>query len=274
MTERAVLITGAGSGFGLATALHLADLGFTVVGLVPDESEGSTVRRSARGRGAQVEITYADLADPDARAHALAGRDLYALINNAGYMNAGFLEDVPIEEARQQLEAMVLAPMDLVRRSLPHMLARGEGRIVNVTSAAVHASTPFTGWYQACKAALRELTDTLRLELVDTGIDVIDVEPGGFATGIWARGSIELRAHQAQSGRPEAYRRPLETINRFQSQMSEAEDVARVVGEVLTTAHPPAHVRVGPDAGPLRLVSDLVPDHMWDRAMAKVSGVK
>jgi NAD(P)-dependent dehydrogenase (short-subunit alcohol dehydrogenase family) len=274
MTERVVLVTGVGSGFGLATALHLADLGFTVIGLVPDQSEGSSVGRSARAHGTQIEIVYADLADPDARAHALEGRQLYAVINNAGYMNAGLMQDVPIDEARQQLEAMVLAPIDLVRRSLPHMLARGEGRVVNITSAAVHASTPFTGWYQASKAALRELTNALRLELVDTGIDVIDIEPGGFETRIWSRGADELRVHQGQSGQPEAYRRPLETITRFQSKMGEADDVAKVVGTVLTTAHPRAHIRVGPDAGPLRIVSDLVPHGLWDRAMAKISGVK
>jgi short-subunit dehydrogenase len=59
--------------------------------------------------GKQVEIARADLADPDARARALKGRELYALINNAGYMDAGLLQDVPIEEARRLLEAMVLA---------------------------------------------------------------------------------------------------------------------------------------------------------------------
>ena len=102
-------------------------------------------------------------------------------------MNAGLALDVPIADARTQLEVMVLAPMDLTRRVLPYMLERGQGRVVNVTSAAVHTSTPFTGWYQACKAALRELTDALRAELEDTGVDLVDIEPGGFRTAIWTR---------------------------------------------------------------------------------------
>jgi NAD(P)-dependent dehydrogenase (short-subunit alcohol dehydrogenase family) len=188
-------------------------------------------------------------------------------------MNAGLISDVPIPDARTQLEAMVLGPMDLTRRMLPHMLKQGEGRIVNVTSAAVHTSTPFTGWYQACKSALRELTDALRAELQDTGVDVIDIEPGGFQTGIWERGKEELRRRQRNSSRADVYEEPLELIEHTQPRMGDADDVAEVIGRVLTEAHPRAHVRVGPDAGPLRFVSELVPDRVWDRMVSRTTGM-
>ncbi len=267
-----MLVTGAGSGFGLATALHLADLGFTVTGLVPDAEE-EALSCAAAERGVEVGRIAADLANPQRRAAAVKDLELYALVNNAGYMNAGLLTDVPIPDARTQFEAMVLAPVDLTRRILPHMLEQGEGRIVNVTSAAVHASTPFTGWYQACKAALRELTDALRSELEDTGVDVINIEPGGFQTGIWDRGKAELRRRQRNSSRADAYEKPLELIERTKPRMGDPDDVAEVIGRVLTEAHPRAHVRVGPDAGPLRLVSELVPDRVWDRMVSRTTGM-
>jgi NAD(P)-dependent dehydrogenase (short-subunit alcohol dehydrogenase family) len=273
VTERRVLVTGAGSGFGLATALHLTRLGFTVTGLVIDNQEEEALRRTATEQGLEIGSIKADLANPQRRAAAVKDLKLYALVNNAGYMNAGLIRDVPIADARTQLEAMVLAPVDLTRRVLPHMLERGEGRIVNVTSAAVHTSTPFTGWYQACKAALRELTDALRAELEATGVDVVDIEPGGFHTGIWDRGKDELRHRQGQSSRAAAYEEPLDLIRRTESNMGDPNDVAGVIGTVLTKAHPRAHIRVGPDAGPLRLVSQLLPDRLWDRMVAKTSGM-
>ena len=273
MTERRVLVTGASSGFGLATVLHLAELGFTVTGLASDEAGAATLEEAAGAQSLSIRSIRADLANPQRRAAAVKDLGLYALVNNAGYMNAGLLRDVPIAEARAQFEVMVLAPMDLARRVLPYMLERGEGRIVNVTSAAVHTSTPFTGWYQAGKAALRELTDALRAELEATGVDVVDVEPGGYRTGIWERGKSELRRRQRNSSRPEAYDPPLDLIDRSEPKMGEPIEVAQAIGKALITSRPQAHVRVGPGAGPLRLVSELLPDRIWDRLVTAPAGV-
>lgn len=130
-----------------------------------------------------VATVVVDLADAKARATVANELELYALVNNAGYLNAGLLRNVAMKEARRQLEVMVLAPMDLARQALPCMLLHGDGRIVNVTSSAAHPSTPFSGWYQSSKAALRELNDALRVKLHNIGVDVIDVEPGGYQTG-------------------------------------------------------------------------------------------
>ena len=252
----------------------MASLGFDAIGVVRDEDESAALTEAASRDEVSVQVVEADLGDSVRRAAVLENLELYALVNNAGFMNAGLLRDVPDEEARNQLEVMVIAPLDLARRALPFMLTRGEGRIVNVTSAAVHTSTPFTGWYQACKAALRELTDALRVELAGTGIDVVDVEPGGFATGIWARGHGELLAHQARSARPEAYDRPLEALARFESKLGDPTEVAEAIGHTLTAGHPRFHQRIGPGANVLRTVAELVPDRLWDRAMARASDMR
>ena len=205
--ERVVLVTGAGSGFGMATATTLSSLGFTTVGLVSDARQGDVLNRAAATLGVGVEVIEADLADPAQRESAIKDRDLYALVNNAGYLNAGLLRDVGIDDARRQLEVMVLAPLDLAQRALPHMLRRGEGRIVNVTSAAVHTATDLRGWYQASKAALRGLNDALRLELASTGIDVIDIQPGRVRPGIWDREQGGAGAAPAALGRARCLRR-------------------------------------------------------------------
>jgi len=107
------------------------------------------------------------------------------IVNNAGYSGIGAIEDVTDEEARHQLETMVVAPMRLARLALPHMREQGSGRVVNVSSIYGITTTPFSGWYQACKHALEAASDALRLEVARDGVRVILIEPGGFKTGIW-----------------------------------------------------------------------------------------
>jgi NAD(P)-dependent dehydrogenase (short-subunit alcohol dehydrogenase family) len=266
--ERTVMVTGAGSGLGLATAVRLADLGFRVVGVVPDQLGVDALETAAAGGGVSVEVAVADLAEPDRRGELVEGRTLFALVNSAGYPNAGLLGDIADHEARQQLEAMVIAPMDLCRRALPAMLRRGEGRIVNVTST-VHTSTPFTGWYRACQAALRELTEALRLELADTDLVVLDVEPDGLATDIWPRARIELARRRLSSTRPEAYDRPLAVVERYQSTWGDTNRVADVIGSALTTSHPRPHLRVGLEVTPRRVLSEVLPDRLWERFISR-----
>lgn len=269
--RRRVLVTGAGSGIGLATSLLLARSGFDVVGLVPDDEGRAALDGAASDAGAEVATVVADLSQPRQRRGVAAGLGLWGLVNNAGYMNAGQVQDVSIDEARQQLEAMVLAPMDLALQVLPGMLAQGEGRVINLSTGAVHFSTPLTGWYQASKAALRELTDALRVELRGTGVMVMDVEPGGYKTGIWDRGRAELDRRSKQSRRPELYRMVLENLEKYQRHMGDPEDVANAIFKMLTRAHPPVHRRLGPGTRFARVVSEVVPDRLWDSVVGRVT---
>jgi short-subunit dehydrogenase len=268
--KRSVLVTGASSGIGLATALRLAETGFEVVGLVSDGEERAELERCARDRSLRLDCIELDLGDASARAGAVAELPVWGLINNAGYMNAGLLRDVALEDARRQLEVMVLAPLDLARQVLPTMVRRGQGRIVNVTSGASRGATPLSGWYQACKSALRELNDALRLELHGTGVDVIDIEPGGFRTEIWSRAKAELEERQSHSLRPESYERLLRAMPAAQSRMRDPDDVAAAILDVLTVGQPPAHRRVGAEAMLVRALSDLVPDALSDRLVARL----
>lgn len=272
--QRQVLVTGAGSGFGLDAAVRLARAGFAVTGLVRTAEDARALEDVALGERLEIDILVADLADPDQRRGLLDDRPLWGLVNNAGYMNAGQLRDVPIDDARLQIETMVLAPVDLARQSLPGMIDRGQGRIVNVTSSAVHTSTPLTAWYQACKAALRELNDSLRLEVAPCGIEVVDIEPGGYRTGIWSGAERELQERAEGTDRPEVYGRVLRRIRPARALMGRPGSVGQAVVDVLTTGRPPAHVRIGPGATWLRLADHVVPDRAWDPVMRRVAGIR
>lgn len=272
--RRHILVTGASSGFGLATASHLASAGFDVTGLVPDGEGADALAERAGVDGVRVATVVADLSDPGQRAGLVEGMDLWGLVNNAGYMNAGQLRDVPVDDARRQIETMVLAPMDLTRQALPAMIGRGQGRVVNVTSGAVHTSTPLTGWYSACKAALRELTDALRLEVGPCGVFVTDVEPGGYRTGIWPGALDELRLRRAGSDRKDLYDRVLDKLQAGFALTGDPADVARAVGEVCSVGRPPAHVRVGPGAATMRVVDEVLPDRVRDRLVSLMAGLR
>ncbi|HMC38726.1 MAG TPA: SDR family NAD(P)-dependent oxidoreductase [Acidimicrobiales bacterium] len=266
--RRTVAVTGADSGIGLHTCAHLAEIGFDVIGVVASREGLERLRTDLPCPASRVEARVADLSDPQARAGLLAGTDVWALVNNAGYMNAGQVRDIPIEDARRQFETMVLAPVDLIQQVLPAMMARGQGRIVNVTSSAVHTSTPLTGWYTAAKAALRELNDALRVELRATGIDVVDIEPGGYATRIWERAGHELAARRRLAYAPDLYDRALRLLGPAQKPMGHPRRVAEVIGDVLTTGDPPAHRRIGPGARWLLLADRVLPDKVWDAVVA------
>src|SRR2546426_3031418 len=182
---RTVLITGANSGLGLATTVELARRGFDSVGTVRSAAKARAVREAAREVGAEVRTALLDVTEADACGRVMSRVKPWGLVNNAGTSFTGAVEDVTDEEARAALDTMVIAPMRLSRLALPHMRAQGGGRIVNVSSIYGLTTTPLTGWYQAAKHALEALSDALRMEVAQDGVEVVLVEPGGFKTGIW-----------------------------------------------------------------------------------------
>ena len=159
--ERTVLVTGGNSGIGRETALHLARLGFRTVASVRSEEKADDVLKAAADAGVEVEPVVLDVADANACERVVPRLGLWGLVNNAGYMNVGLVEDVPIDDARRQMETMVLAPVRLARLALPAMRDRGQGRIVNVSSVTAHATAPMVGWYQAVKHDLTPVCDAL-----------------------------------------------------------------------------------------------------------------
>ena len=165
LAGKAVLTTGANSGIGLATAVTLATLGFRSIGTVRSEAKADAVIAAAKEAGVRVETVLLDVTDAMRCAEVVNRVRPWAIVNNAGYSGVGAIEDVSDDEARHQLETMVVAPMRLARLALPHMRAAGDGRIVNVSSIYGLTTTPFSGWYQASKHALEAASDALRLEV-------------------------------------------------------------------------------------------------------------
>ncbi|ERL64855.1 hypothetical protein L248_0459 [Schleiferilactobacillus shenzhenensis LY-73] len=180
--KKVAIVTGASSGIGQQTALDLVKNGYTVIG---------GARHIANLKGTAIEAKYLDVTDHDSRVAFIQdvitryGR-IDVLVNAAGYGLFGAIEEVPLAEAREQLDVNLLGIADLIKLVIPTMRAQKAGKIVNISSLAGRSYSALAGWYYISKHALETMSDVLRLEMKPFGIDVIIIEPGITRTN-WAK---------------------------------------------------------------------------------------
>ena len=181
---RVILITGASSGIGKATALKLQAQGNIVYGAA------RRIEKMTDLAAAGVHVLKLDVTDEKTLVAAVATikaeqQRLDVLINNAGYGSYGALEDVPLAEGEYQFKVNVFGVMRLTQLVLPIMRAQHRGRIINVSSIGGKIYQPLSAWYMGTKHAIEGMSDALRMEVAPFGIDVSIIEPGGIKTE-WA----------------------------------------------------------------------------------------
>jgi NAD(P)-dependent dehydrogenase (short-subunit alcohol dehydrogenase family) len=275
---RSVVVTGANSGIGLATAVELAAHGWDVIGTVRSAAKGDVLVEAAASRDATVRYVVCDVADAEsteaafAEIEAMTPEGLFAVVNNAGYGFAGPLEEVGDDAAREIFETNVLGPMRICRLVLPDMRARGTGRIVNVSSIAGRVVTPMTGWYCASKHALEALSDALRQEVGGFGVKVILVEPGGFGTGIWNQANERL-PESADGPYAGAYARARMAATAGE-RLPDPVWVARTIRLALATPYPLARYLIGVDAVVGTVLDTLAPTAVADYVKAATAGLR
>lgn len=176
--EKKVLVTGCSSGIGLATARVLRDRGWQVLPTARKEEDLAMLR--AEGF-TPVRLDVADgnsVTEAAAETMKIFGGVIGAVVNNAGFGQAGAAEDLTRETLSQQINVNFIGAHDVTSRFIPAMRKQGWGRIVNVSSVLGKIVIPFYGSYCASKFAMEALSDAMRVELWNTGIGVILVEPG------------------------------------------------------------------------------------------------
>ncbi|MEU6541673.1 SDR family oxidoreductase, partial [Streptomyces sp. NPDC047000] len=191
-TQELVIVTGASTGMGAATAREMARRGFHVLAGVRRDSDGKALL------AAGIEPVILDITDQDHIKALVArvdgdpqGRALRALVNNAGLPMAGPVEAVPLEEWRRLFEVNVFGQVALIQALLP-ALVRSKGRIVNISSLNGKVSMAGYGAYAASKFAMEAVSDALRNELAPHGVQVVIVEPGGVQTEMAGTGLANL----------------------------------------------------------------------------------
>jgi short-subunit dehydrogenase len=184
--QKVVLVTGASSGLGKSIATHLSENGYRVFG----------TSRKPKGRKENFEMLQLDITS-DASVKACvselmkkAGK-IDILINNAGVIITGALEEVPLAETKLQFETNFFGPMRMVSAILPIMRKQKGGQIINVASIAAILPVPFQGTYAATKSALIAYSEALRHEVKSLNINVSVIEPGYFNTEALNKGDIK-----------------------------------------------------------------------------------
>ncbi|QLE39763.1 SDR family NAD(P)-dependent oxidoreductase [Nostoc sp. C052] len=268
MMNKIVLITGASSGIGKATAEKLLDDGY----LVYASARRIDKLQALAAKGAKV--LELDVTQDESMKSAVdfiiceSGR-IDILVNNAGYGSYGALEDVPIEEAKYQFEVNVFGLARLTQLVLPYMRKNSFGKIVNITSIGGKIYEPLGSWYHSTKFAVEGLSDCLRLELKPFGIDVIIVEPGATLTE-W--GAIAVDKLLQTSGNT-AYATAAQTgakLLAFTSDeklASKPEVIADTISKALKAKKPKARYATGSGATFLVTFRKFASDGLMDSLM-------
>jgi NAD(P)-dependent dehydrogenase (short-subunit alcohol dehydrogenase family) len=266
--SRPVLITGCSTGIGRATAERLADDGWNV---------HATARRldsieDLRERGC---LTHAlDVTDERSMVSAVGEVEkdgpIGGLVNNAGYSQSGAIETIPMASVRRQFETNVFGLMRMCQLVLPGMRGAGSGRIVNLSSMGGKLTFPGGGVYHAAKHAVEALSDALRFEVREFGVDVVVLEPGLIVTefGETAAGSM---AEVEEPGPYSKFNADVAkvTANAYSGPMARfaagPEAVAGKISKVLTVNRPSTRYKVTPSAKIVMGMRRLMTDRMWDR---------
>lgn len=265
----AILVTGASTGIGEATACHLVDRGHLVFAGVRKAADGDRLQARAGDRLVPVildvteEKTIATAVD---EVTAALGTTRFAgIVNNAGVARGGPLEYLPLDEWREQLEVNVVGQVAVTQAFLP-LIRSGCGRVVFIGSIGGRVGSPLMGPYNASKFALEGIAEALRHELDPWDIAVSVVEPGAVATPIWGKGR-ETTTRLLDDADPEMLERYRPQMDKIQQTLVDNDEkgidpilVAKAIEHALFAEHPRHRYLVGPDAKSAGLMSRLMPD--------------
>ncbi|NGO74687.1 SDR family NAD(P)-dependent oxidoreductase [Streptomyces sp. YC504] len=272
--QELIVVSGAATGIGAATALELASMGYHVLAGVRTDREAEAIR-AAGVEPVTLDITVPDHIDALAEriAHDPERRALRALINNAGIEINAPVEVLPLELWREQFEVNLFGHIAVIQQLLP-FLRQSRGRIVNISSVGGVAALPIFGAYAGTKFALEAASDSLRREVTAQGVQVVVVQPGGVKTEMAARSgdiSLELAGkmsteHQRLYG--DLVASTVASNTAFLKRALPAAKAGAKIAHVATTARPRTRYTLGMDAAFTIPLARFLPGRLMDRVLA------
>jgi short-subunit dehydrogenase len=266
-----ILITGASTGIGKSIAEIVAKDGFHVFASVRKEADGEVLAKISPN----ITPVILDVTDHNSIIEAkkfieekLNGQKLFSLINNAGIANAGPLELIPMADLRYQFEVNIFGLVDVTQTFLG-LMDSSESKIINMGSVGGRVALPFNGPYAATKHALEAISDSLRRELLMTGIDVVVIQPGMIITPIWDK-TDEIDLESYKGSRYESALKNLKSM--IFSRLSRGlpvEKVGELVLKILKAKKPKTRYAIARNVLTDAYVPRFLPDRVLDRFIKK-----
>jgi len=268
--KKVILVTGASAGMGKAFAKALLADGNVVYGAARRVDKMNDIQ-SLGVKVLEMDVTSDELMEKGIDTIVKAEGRIDVLINNAGFGSYGAIEDVAIADARYQLEVNVFGAVRLMQLVLPYMRKHNYGRIINISSIGGKVALPLGGWYHASKFALEALSDSLRNEVKQFGIDVVVIEPGGIKSE-WADIALTNLVNQSSKG---AYAKMATglanmlaaAIKKGDSKEADPMAIVNLVKDAIDSKKPKVRYSGGYMAGMMLFLRKILPDRMLDKAL-------
>lgn len=261
---KTAIVTGCSSGFGELIAIELAKTGYNVIATMRNLKKQDTLLKLAAAESVTDKITVypLDVTQPQSIeelkvfAQSLVSVDL--LINNAGYAQGGFCEELSVEEYRNQFETNFFGVIAVTQAVLPAMHRQGSGKIINMSSISGRFGFPGLSAYVASKHALEGYSESLRLELKPFGIDVVLIEPGSYRTNIWK--SIDNVSIEKDSPYDKSMSAILNEMKSREAAYGDPLDIAKLVTKIASSAsEPDLRYPIGKGVKHMIRLKDMVP---------------
>lgn len=243
MVKKTAIVTGASSGFGMLCVIQLAKKGFQVIATMRNMNKAEALIEHARKHqlSDQISLHPLDVNSTESirelKSFLSHFPTIDVLVNNAGFAQGGFSEEVSVEEYRMQFETNFFGVIAVTQAVLPMMRAQGQGRIINMSSISGKIGFPGLSPYVASKHALEGYSESLRLELKPFGIEVVLIEPGSYQTNIWS--SVDTTQLKLDSPYHDYMKTILNEIETGKSKHGNPLDVANLIAQVASQEKAP-----------------------------------
>ncbi|EJV85517.1 short-chain dehydrogenase [Bacillus wiedmannii] len=271
MNKKIAIITGASSGFGLLTTLELAKKDYFVIATMRNLEKQIDLISQATKLDLQqnIKVQQLDVTDQG----SIHNFQLFLneinridiLINNAGYANGGFIEEIPVEDYRKQFETNLFGAISITQLVLPYMRKQKSGKIINISSISGQVGFPGLSPYVSSKYALEGWSESLRLEVKPFGIDVALLEPGSYNTNIWEVGK-QLAENQSDTTSPykEYMDKIQKHINNGNDTLGNPMDVANKIVEIAEARRTTLRYPIGKGVKFMIFAKKVLPWRLWE----------
>jgi NAD(P)-dependent dehydrogenase (short-subunit alcohol dehydrogenase family) len=250
--EKVAIVTGSSSGIGYETSLSLAREGYFTYATMRDLEKADTIKKVAQDENLHLKVIELDVNNEDSAENAIKSiidekQRIDVLVNNAGCGIWGTVEDVSIEEFREQFETNFFSVVRMIQKVAPVMRKQGTGDIVNISSVAGRIGFPVSTAYISSKFAIEGLSESLRYELGPFGVNVIIIEPGVIKTNFFDSMKIAKKVDENDTYK-EITEKVISGVKMMAEMGTPPKEVANVIINSIKQENPLPRYVVGNDA--------------------------